>query len=88
MYTRAVWEDVNSIKGTCTSAIYPNLEIYCVSLMYTDVQRWTIITNTERKRREDCCPHALSVFYCQLTQDPLVEMRCWLFIHCWREVST
>jgi hypothetical protein len=84
MYTRAYWEDVNSIKGTCTSVIDPNLKIYCVTLMYTDVQRWTIITLTKEKRREDCCPHALLVFCSQLTQDPLVEVRCWLFIHCRR----
>ena len=70
---------------SCTAAISPNLKLYCVTLMYTDVQRWTIIT-IEKKRRKDCYPHAL-FDCCQLTQDPLVEVRCWPFIHCWREAS-
>jgi len=39
MYTRAYWEDVNSIKGICTFVIDPNLQLYCVPLMYIDVQR-------------------------------------------------
>jgi hypothetical protein len=49
MYTRTYWEDVNSIKDICTSTIDPNLQLYYVSLMYIDVQRWTIITSTKEK---------------------------------------
>jgi hypothetical protein len=56
--------------------------------MYTDVQMWTIITGQKQKKREDCCPHALLVFAVIHTLDyPLVEVRCWPFIHCWREAS-
>ena len=60
MYTRAYWEDVNSIKGSYTSVIDPNLTLYCVMLMYTDVQRWTIIM-AQRKRREDLPSRALCI---------------------------
>jgi hypothetical protein len=88
MYTRAYWEDVNSIKTSCTSVIDPNLKLYCFKSMYIDVQRWTIITDLKQERREDCCPHALFVAAVirSLTY-PLVEVRCWSFIHCCREAS-
>jgi hypothetical protein len=75
MYTKAYWEDVNSIKGSCTSVIGPNLRLYCVTPMYTDVQRWMIIT-AKSKEIEDSCPRALFGFWCQFPQEPLVEMRC------------
>jgi hypothetical protein len=51
MYTRTYWEDVNSIKDICTYVIVPNLRLYCVLLMYIDVQRWTIITTQKKKAR-------------------------------------
>ena len=56
-------------------------------LTYTDVRKWTIITDPKRKRREDC-PHALFVFaVIHSLNHPLVEVRCCAFIHCWREAS-
>src|SRR5260221_12541309 len=60
MYTRAYWEDVNNIKATCTSIVRPNLSIYFVLLMYTDVQKWTNITLTREKAR-GLSPRALFV---------------------------
>jgi hypothetical protein len=87
MYTRVNWEVVNSIKATCTSAIDPNLRLYCFILMYTYVQRWTIITIAKRKKGVRIFALTRSLYFAVSSQDPLVEMRCWPFIHCWREVS-
>jgi hypothetical protein len=55
--------------------------------MYTDVLRWTVITDPNKKSAR-IVARTRSLALCQLTQNPLVEVRCWLFIHCWREVST
>src|SRR6266446_4008336 len=87
MYTRADWEDVNSIKGSCTTVIDPNLQLYCVTLMYIGVQRWTIITGQKKKARGLSPSRALCIRGHSLADHPLVEVRCWPFIHCWREAS-
>jgi hypothetical protein len=87
MYTRVNWEAVNSIKATCTSVIVPNLRLYCVLLMYIDVQRWTIITTQKKKARGLSPSRALCIVVIHSLDHPLVEVRCWPFIHCWREAS-
>jgi hypothetical protein len=53
MYTKAFWESVNSIKDLCTYRNHPNHKLYCVTLMYTDVQRWMFITSTKEKSARD-----------------------------------
>jgi hypothetical protein len=87
MYTKAYWEDVNSIKGSCTSVIGPNLRLYCVTPMYTDVQRWMIITNPKEKGARIVALARSLVAAIHASDHPLVEVRCWAFIHCWREAS-
>src|SRR5947209_18405950 len=44
-----IWEYVNSIQPENTSMNVPNLRIISLLLMYTYVQRWTIIPALERR---------------------------------------
>ena len=78
MYTRAYWEVVNSIKGICTAAINPNLILYCVTLMYTDARRWTIITKSKKRPRGILPSRYTTPAH---AYGPLVEKRRQAFIH-------
>ena len=73
---------LGSIKAICIDVIDPNLQLYCVTLMYIDVQRIDVCYGLKRKEREGLCPCALRVQqHRRHHYGPLVERRRRAFIH-------